>query len=288
MCMSMASGQFANTLGYAGTVGDRHTFWYQNVAAQPQPGPNAMLLHVPVAPGTRVTLLDTTGCPHVLTDMRNAVVPPTRGMPDAGAGDMLGVEIVEMGPYHVVIAADPAQIPAALKRVPVAKRPHLQPDLFAFYQTTFPGWAMLCCCFNGTGFESLPIAVVYTPRDFDRIFFPALDGHTGHPPALTAPVTVDHVLCFGTDRPITLDDAWAPPEYSEARSLSRDFVPVRYSDTLPAAIRPILPDQVLGVALVNRQLPNGDFMLRRADLEHGALYLDRVSPQEWQAGSLPT
>src|SRR5690349_13831420 len=123
----MASSHFANTLGYAGIVGERHTFWYQNVAAQPQPGPNAMLLHVPVAAGTWVELLDTTACPNALKDIKETLVPPSRGLElDEGEADPAPqTVIVEMGPYHVVIAADPTLIPAALERVPAHKRPAL-------------------------------------------------------------------------------------------------------------------------------------------------------------------
>jgi hypothetical protein len=283
MCICLSEGGFANTLGYAGAVGARHTFWYQNVARQPAPGPNAMVLHVPVAPGTRPELLDTTACPNVLKDMKRAVTPVTRAAPQEEF--LMGaVAIVEMGPYHIVIADDPTLIPEALAQVPAHKRPAIRPDLLAFYKAAFPGWAMLCCCFDGTNFESLPIAVVYTPRYPDSLFFPALDSHTGGPPDLVTWVSVDHVLCFGTDTPAPPDSRYTPPD-STAPTVTtsrQGFVPVHYTDDLPAAVRTLLPEQVIGDTL-HGLLPNGDFFADRAAIEQGVLYIERSAPRVGEA-----
>jgi hypothetical protein len=295
MCVSAASARFSGTLGFAGTHGDRHLLGYQNTFVNKGRGGNAMLLHIPARSGTLrgADLLDTTACPHILKDMAMAVNPAP---PRSRGLDLLGpqshaVEIVEMGVYHIVLAHDATDIPAALERVPADKRPTLRPELFTFYRDEFPGWPVLCCCFaNRDAEEAQPILLQYTPRDPDRLFIPALDAHTGAPPKPGARVDVDHVVIFATDRR-PADDYSKPP--ASARAGSGDgFQPINYRDPLSPALAALLPQDAIGGTLRDLKMPNGDFVVQVADLlafgpdSTAPLPAHRATPAEWRAWGL--
>jgi hypothetical protein len=296
MCVSAASARFSGTLGFAGTHGDRHLLGYQNTFVNKGRGGNAMLLHLPARPGTLrgADLLDTSDCPDILKDMASAVnpvAPASRSLPDLLGPQSAAIEIVEMGVYHIVIAHNPTDIPAALERVPESKRPTLRPELFAFYRDEFPGWPVLCCCFsNKDAEEAQPILLQYTPRDPNRLFIPALDAHTGAPPKPGAPVDVDHVVIFATDRR-PADDYTQPP--AQARVGSGDgFQPIFYRDSLSSALAALLPKDAIGGTLRDMKMPNGDFVVQVADLltfgpdSTAPLPAHRATPADWRARGL--
>ena len=196
-----------------------------------------------------------------------------------------------MGVYHIVLAHDPTDIPAALERVPEAKRPTLRPELFAFYRDQFPGWPVLCCCFsNQDAAEAQPILLHYTPRDPDRSVHPGAGRAHWCPTAARAPVAVDHVVIFATDRR-------PPGDYTQPPAQARmgtgdDFQPIQYTDPLPPALAALLPQDAIGGTLRDAQLPNGDFVVQVPDLlafgpdTTAPLPAHRATPADWRAWGL--
>jgi hypothetical protein len=262
MCCSTASANFEatkillNETSMPG-VGRVHVLLYQNAVVS-YAGPNAMLLHIPSAAllGPE-NFISTTDFPSVLDDMVTAVSPPlTRGIsagPRAAAAS--SVQVFESGIYHVVLARNAAEIPAALDRVPPEKRPPLNQALFDFYARAFgDSWHVALCCFNTERMaEAPPLMLWYPPlaSEDGRFRLPALDCHTGDIPDLHARVDVDHWLFVASD------------EMEGGRG-------VYYTNEIPEDVRCLLPDRVHG-AYFARPMPNGDFVYAREQVMEGKI-----------------
>lgn len=261
MCVSADLAEFTGTLLYGGRLdhpqhGQIEVLGYQNTAVNLAAGPNAMLLHLPAPQLTRDNFIPVGRHSDVLTRMRDTLfsIPVVAGGRDiAWMGAEPPVQVFDHDIYTIVLAGDPTLIPAALHRVPAARRPALRPALFEFYADVFPGHTIVLCCFaNAEALQAKPLLMWYPPADPDRIVLPALDCHTGAVPDLDAAVLVNHVVLLGADR--------MAPELSEPMDWPRD---------MRHALRAFLPDRVTGARLVDRPLPNGDFAIGYDDLLNG-------------------
>ncbi len=260
MCCSTAPANFAatkillNETSMTG-VGRVHVLLYQNAVVS-YAGPNAMLLHIPSASSMGPeNFIATTDFPGVLDDMVRAVEPPAPNMTRALAAAAASVQVFESGIYHVVLAMNPAEIPAALDRVPPEKRPPLNQALFDFYARAFgDSWHVALCCFNTPWMAKAPPLMVWYPplaTEEGRFRLPALDCHTGEVPDLDATVDVDHWLFVASDQ---MDGGHA----------------IHYSDEIPEDARRLLPDRVHG-AYFDRPMPNGDFLYAREQVMEGKI-----------------
>ncbi|MFF5976924.1 hypothetical protein ACFY7C_36010 [Streptomyces sp. NPDC012769] len=270
MCVSTAPAEFTGTTLYAGRLthaehGLIHVLGYQNTAVNRADGPNAMLLHLPAVRITPDHFV-SVGQEHDLLERMVEAVRPAAASDDEDPIAWMGwteppaVHVFEHDVYTVVLAEDPALVPAALARVPWRKRPVLSDELFAFYAEKYPGHAIAVCCFdNAQAAQAKPLLLWYEPHDPDELRLPALDCHTGGAPDLDAEVATDHWVVFGTDE--------APEGWGE---------PVRYPAKMRHALRAFLPERVVGDHY-GEPLPNGDFVLRHEDLLAEAL--DRVRRQ---------
>lgn len=288
MCCSVTPGvivNFSDTVLYAAEVeypldGEVvHVLGYQN-KVQGQVGPkslfdwlpwggvgNAMILPFPAVPGTmtRANVIDTSGYRDVLQHVANAI-PPSFTMPGfLGGMETLSrkapkVQVFDAaGIYTVVLAEDPQDIPTALKLVPKAKRPALNPKLFDAYARWYPGWTVALCCFNTREARLAdPLLWWYKPMHPDRLFLPALDCHTGDVPDLEADVPVGHVVAVSSYR------------------LLQGY-PVEYNSHVPEAVAPYLRPFVLGKRHY-RHLPNGDFVCRLDEVAEGTFNAERQRP----------
>lgn len=271
MCVSALEASFTATTCYAGRLdhpehGPIHVFGYQNRAANLADGPNAMLLHLPAVSLSSRQFISTKSDPGLLDRFAAACVPSARSVP-VGAATMDwmdgGVEVFDHDVYTVVLATNPHLIPEALAQVPVNRRPVISPELFDFYATGFPNHVILLCCFdNADARTAKPLLLWYRPIDPDTLFIPAVDAHTGGPPALGEPVARDHTLVFGSDL--------TGPDWGHG---------VDHPGKLRRKLRAFLPDRVDGVFLypsdsAGSLTANGDFVLDHADLLAGRL--DRV------------
>jgi hypothetical protein len=262
MCVSAAPAEFSGTIVYVG----RHThpehgpvevLGYQNTAVNLAHGPNAMLLHLPAAGMSSTNFLDTGDTPYILRDLVNSLRPApwaVRAGGPAPDGPPPRVEVFDHDVYTVVLAADPAAIPAALEQVPPRKRPDLGPELFRFYADMFPGYPVALCCFdNADARRAAPLLMWYRPIFADRLTAPALDAHSGAPPDPDALVRPDHWVLFGLDDP---PDGWG--------------VPVWYRRA-PGPLAPFLPRRVIGREVTGGQVRNGDFVISLADARAGRI-----------------
>lgn len=169
-----------------------------------------------------------------------------------------GALVFEHDVYTVVLAEDPAEIPAALERVPANRRPAISAELLGFYAETFPGYTIALCCFdNADARRARPLFLWYEPAEPDLLRLPALDCHTGGVPEPGARVDRDHLLLFGGDD--------APPETTAE---------VHYRPGMRHELRRFLPGRVQGVRVdedgAGRELfVNGDFVLPLADAKAG-------------------
>ena len=256
MCVSVAPAEFSGTILYVGRrehpdFGPIEVLGYQNTAVNLTTGPNAMLLHLPALAMTRANFLDTTSSPDVLRDLVDALSPASRGTAAYGAvaaGPPPAVEVFDHDVYTVVLAADPRDIPAALDRVPEHKRPRLRPELFTFYAEVFPDYPVALCCFdNADARRAAPLLMWYRPVYLDRLIAPALDCHTGEAPEPNGWVRPDHWVVFG------IDDV--PGEWGS---------PVTYRQP-PGPLAAFLPERVIGRAVQEGPVRNGDFVLGLQD-----------------------
>ncbi|MEU3192551.1 hypothetical protein ABZ686_18380 [Streptomyces sp. NPDC006992] len=262
MCVSLGPADFSGTTLYMGRLhhpghGLVHVLGYQNTAVNRAEGPNAMLLHLPAREMTRDNFLHVGRGSDVLQRMVGAVRPRSLA---AGGMAWMGqeapaseVQIFEHDIYTVLLASDPTAVPAALHRVPAARRPSLDPALLRFYAERYPGYAMAVCCFENTeAARAKPLLMWYPPLAPDVLTAPALDAHTGRPPGMVGKVPVDHWVLHGSDE--------TPPGWG---------APVDYGRGPGHRLREFLPAEVRGEHF-SGLLPNGDFALRHADLLSGA------------------
>lgn len=259
MCVTLGEARLEKTLisvsvGSHPTAGPVHVLMYSNRVRNLQPGPNAMLLHVPAERIGAENALDLTQARNVLTDLRSSGdwMP---AMASSGARSLGGAEIFEAGEYTVVSAEDPTLIPDALQRVPEEKRPAINEELFSWYRDNLPGYVFLLACFNNqAAAEAAPFGVWYRSWAPDFLVAPGLDAHDGRPPVAGQPVKTDHAIMFGDMEVGKLMEA-------------------EYSDTLTPDLRELLPKGVV-THYEYSVIPNGDWVIpveRVRDMDVGAV-----------------
>jgi hypothetical protein len=270
VCVSSAPAVFRETTLYLGRChhpehGRIHVLGYQNTALSHTDQPNAMLLHLPGTGVTQANFVDTSGSPHLLTDMTTALGPPlSRGYGAAPGGP--AVEVFEHDIYTVVLASDATLIPDALSQVPSHKRIPANRPLFDFYARRYPDYAVALCCFNNRdAARSAPLLLWYEPLRPDRVELPAIDSHTGDIPELGTPVSVDHWVILGTDEESpSWDLGPASNDLTQWRSAPMHWTPA----DLSGPTGPFLPKNIAG-RTYNGTFANGDFMIPTTDLTAG-------------------
>lgn len=170
------------------------------------------------------------------------------------------VEVFEHGIYTIVLAQDARDIQPALSRVPANKRPAMPAEIFSAYQRWYPGWTFALCCFDvkqETAAE--PMLWAYQPLHPDRLFFPAVDAHSGKAPDLKAEVDVDHMILASSHR-------------------MKGGSSVHYTDpSISNEMRTWLPKAAIGGGF-HRPMPNGDFVMMIDDVRKGTFRPKRVTP----------
>lgn len=270
MCVSLAPARFSSTIlyGYEISVLGRiaHVLGYQNQVQNLDPGPNAMILPFPALPGsmTKASVIDTSSCPHILKDMAATVMPRSRGAMHLGSKSVTvppKIEIFDSGIYTIVLATDATLIHNALRRVPEAKRPRLNKEIFDAYAAWYPEWTVALCCFNnGDAKTATPMLWQYEPMNNRGLFLPALDCHSGEVPNLNKKVVVDHTIVVG----------------SNLMKIGRGSV-VNYTHNFPKEITPYLADEVIG-RQIQGMLTNGDFFIEIGDVREGKFDPIRKAP----------
>ena len=265
MCISVAPSAMSGTKLYAGEAELNgkyvHVLAYGNTARSLTPRPNAMILPFPTleAMGPE-NIIDTRPFPKFLDAYAAAVQPRMRSkgltLSARGMDGMKSVRVFESGSYTVILAANPADIPAALERVPPSRRPDTNEAIFEAFQILYPGQPVALCCWSGE-IKPEPLLWWYEPKDKNTFFLPALDAHDGMPPRAQR-VEVDHTLIFGsTINPIgTRADIAGPP---------------------PGRMLDLLPPLVQGAVFL-QTMPNGDFYLPVKKLQEQRMGVQRIAP----------
>ena len=209
MCVTLHDARLGQTTIAGWRVPERrtHCLLYGNEPENRAGVPNAMILHIPVAPGTVLTqdnFLPTAGLRFVLEDMWRAApkfreLRQPRGL--YGSAVTKGsVSVFTMGAYTWVVAnrADADMISDALDQIPEYVRPRISRGLIGFYLRTWPDDALAIGCFSQAGGKATePVGIEYAPADWRRLRMPAVDAH-GEIPDLRARVRVNHRLIVGT------------------------------------------------------------------------------------------
>ena len=303
-CCSLRHAQFTATKGYAGEALRKgqvvHVLAYQNdvlnlavrragrrLGSDAQQDStdegvgdgNAMLLPIPAKPGsmTRFNVVNSSTCPHVLSDMANALAPPrARAMhfsQKMAPGGAPAIQVFDTDIYTVVLARNAKDIPAALSMVPAEKRPAINSAIFNAYSRWYPKWTFALCCFNTTKKTSArPLIWWYQPMHPDELFFPAIDAHNGNPPDLSAQVAVDHALAVGS-RLVKFEDG-----ASASNQPSEQWKMVNYTDnSIAPDVQELLPQKIMG-EIYHGLLPQGDFVFKTRDVRSGKYVMTRALP----------
>jgi hypothetical protein len=263
MCVTAFAASLGRTAiaGWRNTHQRTHCLLYGNEPVNLAGVPNAMILHIPVAPNTTLTrdnFLPTEGLQYLLADMWAAVPKPeerlARGMTSGASSREPEVNVFTMGSYTWVVAAraDAGLISDALGLVQADRRPRIGEPLTDFYLRTWPEDALAIGCFSSaSGKPAEPACIEYVPRDWDVLRMPATDAH-GHVPDLGELVTVNHRLVVGTG------------EFGLG-----GHVAYRERHWMEPRLRDILPQRVVGAEVAGGKLPNGDFYVDFGYLTQG-------------------
>lgn len=214
MCIVSAEAKLSSTRILSMPVGKgRHVLAYSNKAKNMSGKTNAMILPVP-GKLKQKWFKDTTKYNKFLEDIeRDAYINMYRskGIKERGMKKSAsrGFEQFSVGMYDVMITDDIDNIYGveydALKP---EKRPEISEELLNFFRTQYAGWSFVICMFDGAKeMESQPVMFEYKPFDYNTIYFPTMDCHTGGAPDLKADVKMDHTLMF--DYP-GLEGKWVP------------------------------------------------------------------------------
>lgn len=233
-----------------------HVLAYQNKAKSN--GPNAMIIPFPTNVAMdESNVLDTSKYKNFLNDISEATKARTRSL--SRGDDLLSfgavaksAKVFDVGDYTVILATNVAQVPEALKRVSVDKRPTVSNEFLIGYGVMYPNQPVALCCWKGS-VEPAPLLWWYEPKDKDTLFVPTMDAHDGKAPDVEAEVSVDHIISVGSN-------------------LFANGSMVYYEDFLYEGA-PLLPKKVQGIKFKGR-MKNGDMFVSVADVrskERGAL-----------------
>ena len=119
---------------------------------------------------------------------------------------------------------------------------------------------MALFCFNNTdAADAAPVLFAYEPLNPEWLYLPTLDAHDGKQPDFQASARLDHNLVVSAHG-------------------MEGGAEVEYSNRLPSAIQPFLPDRVLG-GQFKSSLPNGDFFCSVESVRAGHFVPKRVRPK---------
>lgn len=272
-CCSLGPASFSATKGLAAESKRNgklvHLLAYQNAVAnlsKAKSSGNAMFLPIPAKPGTMTSenIVDTSSAKNFLNDMERSITPVSRnamlqagGAPDRSSNSVI---VFEHDIYTIVLAQNAKDIPAALARVPEAKRPAMNNAIFDAYAKWYPGWTFALCCFNNKEeATAAPMLWWYEPNNPTELFFPGLDAHTGGVPKLNEFVDVDHALAVSV------------PGIKKASQ-------VLYSERNRSdEVKSLLPARVVG-NILGGSIKQGDFAWKKTDVKAGRPIALRVLP----------
>lgn len=107
-----------------------------------------------------------------------------------------GIERFTIGMYTVLITDDIEEL-FKVNHDPNVDLNLISEELKSFFKTHYKGWSFVICVFDGSEtMDSQPIAFQYKPFDYNWLYFPTMDSHTGGAPDLKEMVEMDHTLMY--------------------------------------------------------------------------------------------
>ena len=199
MCIVSAEAKLSKTKILSMPLDNgRHLLSYTNKVKNLSGKVNSMILPVP-GKVSREWFHETTGYNNFLGDIeKQAYVEEfrSRGLKSKGISRSLSFDEFKVGFYNVVTTNSIDALKEHLsERVAEAQRPDISDELLDFFKEHYDGWSFVVCIFAGNKeMDAQPIMFEYEPVEFDILYFPMMDSHTGGAPNLKEHVSVDHTL----------------------------------------------------------------------------------------------
>jgi hypothetical protein len=281
MCITSLNATLKNT--YVGVwdiqhekYGYRHVLAYQNMPISASEEPNCMLLHIPsIEALSPENLLNTEKCPDFLKTMIDSVLPITSPLGRGTRSSSPQNHVIEMGIYHIAILNNLSKeaLKESLNQIPTHKKPNIHEDFLGFFQSNFPNYPLLLCCFNNQDAKiASPIVVHFSPLHPDIFMLNTLDSH-GHLPNIGEYIFFPQRLLVGSQFFKEGSPHALPLDISKA---SED-------------LKPFLPAFGYGFTFAQEgEMPNADILVPREDFltQEDALIDFNLLPRFVNGGSI--
>ncbi len=192
MCIVSAEAKLTKTkiLSMALDNG-RHLLSYANEAKNLSGKTNSMILPIP-GKVDKKWFYDTTEYKDFLGDIHKQADVELNMYLSAGSKSRgISFDEFEVGFYKVVTTNDVDTLVEILG----VYGPEISSELMEFFKTQYKGWSFVCCIFDGDKkMDAQPIMFEYEPFEYNYVYFPMMDSHTGGAPSLNSNVQVDHTL----------------------------------------------------------------------------------------------
>lgn len=246
----------------------RHLMSYTNKAKNLSGKKNSMILPIP-GKLNKEWFYDTSEYNEFVKDIeRQANVNSEEILSRGMRSKTLSFEEFEVGFYNVVTTNDISKL---VERLGVYG-PEISSELINFFKEHYKGWNFVCCIFDGDKeMDAQPIMFEYEPFDYEWVYFPTMDSHTGGAPDLNARVSLDHTL-------IT-------EQYGLQGFNIKD---VKFKQEVPE----ILKRRKYVSSKFNTTLPNGDIYINRNELDKESTirgdFFDNIKRTPVHPGKLET
>ncbi len=248
MCITSAKAELSKTkiLSMALDNG-RHLLSYSNKAKNLSGRPNSMILPIP-GEVNKDWFYNTTEYNNFMSDIeRDANAHLYRSAGILSKSKSLNFEEFELGFYKVITTNDIDRLKYRLLDLNESQRPEISEELLNFFKLNYEGWSFVVCIFTGSQeMDAQPIMFEYKPMDYNWIYFPTMDSHTGGAPDLTEKVKMDHTLIL------------------DQKGLKESLVSVvNFSQELPE----ILKRRKYVAHQLKQNFPNGDIYYNLSEIE---------------------
>ncbi|MEO6305159.1 MAG: hypothetical protein ABIP51_18515 [Bacteroidia bacterium] len=174
--------------------GGKHLLAYSNSVENKSITPNSMILAIP---GTlsEEDFYDTTLYKDFLNEIEEANKTVMKSLSRSLSSSSFSFTSFKNGMYQVLLSETIEGIGEALQSLPIEERPIIKEDLLSFFGSHYKKHSFVICVFSSTEtISAQPIMFTYTPFDYEIVYFPSMDSHTGDAPNIKEMVEVDHFL----------------------------------------------------------------------------------------------
>lgn len=225
----------------------RHLLSYSNKVKNLSGKPNSMILPIP-GKVDKDWFYNTTEYNKFMNDIeRDTNTHLYRSAGILSKSKSLSFDEFELGFYKVITSNDIDRLKYRLLEFDESQRPEISEELLNFFKSNYEGWSFVVCIFSGNKeMEAQPIMFEYEPFEYNWIYFPTMDSHTGGAPDLNEDVRMDHALIL------------------DQRGLDESKVSaVKFSQELPE----ILKRRKYVTHQLKLALPNGDIYYNLSTIE---------------------